>query len=120
MSIEFRWFKGYEIIGCQDYHDIVYAVSYIGGGSTSHSAGNVIRVQNLLEKYTGKCIPTINENWIQSELDELDLIDPDEMSKMCTAVLDGETGDMDEMRERFEWFKKLSDEGFYLSYDACY
>ena len=39
------------------------------------------------------------------------------MSDICQKILDGAEVDEVGMRERIEWFKQLSDEGYYLSYD---
>ena len=51
MSIGFNWFKKYEIIHCvPDHLYDWYELNYLYGKSTCHSAGNVIKVQNLLEK----------------------------------------------------------------------
>ena len=48
MSIGFNWFKSCEIyLADEFYHE--YNLRYLDGGSTSHSAGNIIKVQDLLE-----------------------------------------------------------------------
>ncbi len=118
MSIGFNWFKTYEIIPpIKDYWYDDYSVVFLDGDSTSHSAGNITKVQNLLEKYGGKRIPRINNSWVDSVDYDLELIEPEEMSHMCSRVLATiEVDDMG-MRERIEWFRKLSDEGYYLIYD---
>lgn len=121
MSIGFNWFKDYEIKTvkeniCNGRYD--YAVlKYMGGGDTSHSAGNIIRVQELLEEYGNIRIPEICEDWLK-EGDKLDLVDPKEISKVCKLILDDTKVDEVGMRERIKWFKELSDEGYYLTYDC--
>lgn len=39
------------------------------------------------------------------------------MSKYCEKILEGTEVDVINMRNRFEWFKRLSDEGYYIAYD---
>ena len=70
MSTGFNWFKSYKITihkgtGMFDYDDT--KLEYIGGSDTSHSSGNISKVQDLIEKYSGKRIPTICADWIDSE-----------------------------------------------------
>ena len=98
-----------------DYDDKI--LEYIDGGSTSHSGRNIESVQDLIEKYGGRRIPEIEENWLQSEDEDLHLIEPKEMSDICQRILEGKEVDDVGMRDRIEWFKQLSDEGYYLSYD---
>ena len=117
MSTGFNWFKTYkiEIDDNQFYRDV--HLEYIGGGDTSHSSGNISKVQNLIEKYGGKRIPTICEDFIQSEDEKLKLIEPNEMSEICQKILEETDCDKVDMRDRIEWFKELSDQGYYLTYD---
>lgn len=113
MSIGFNWFKDYEFYLVDElYHD--YNLRYIGGGSTSHSVGNIIKVQNLLEKYGGIRIPIVDTYGVYNKPE---LIDPKMMSDVCSKILSATEVDEVDMRDRIEWFKKLSDEGYYLSYD---
>lgn len=70
----------------------------------------------MLEKY-GNTIPTICEDFIHSEDCKLDLIEPNIMSDVCAKILLGKEVDSVDMRDRIEWFKQLSDEGYYLTYD---
>ena len=123
MSTGFNWFKSYRIhihkgTTMFDYDDS--SIEYIGGGSTSHSSGNIILIQELIEKDSGKRIPTIQGEWLGSEDQDLNLIDPKEMSEICQRILDGYEVDKLDQRSKFEWFKKLSDQGYYLSYDCAY
>lgn len=120
MSTGFNWFKSYKIKIPKGTRMVNYyesTLEYIGGGSTSHSGRNIGKVQDLIEKYSGKEIPTICGDWIESEEYKLPLIEPSEMSKICQKVLNGTEVDEVGMRDRIEWFKELSDQGFYLSYD---
>ena len=59
---------------------------------------------------------------VEGEIDveqdcELDLIEPQVMSDVCAKILENSDVDEVDMRHRIEWFKKLSDDGYYLSYD---
>ena len=120
LSTGFNWFKSYKITVHQGTHMFDYdetKLEYIGGGDTSHSGGNIGKVQDLIEKYGGKRIPTICADWIDSEDYELPLINPEEMSSICGEILQGTEVDEVDMRDRIEWFKQLSDQGYYLTYD---
>lgn len=119
MSKGFNWFKNYKITHmlADHYWYSYYSLSYIDGGSTSHSAGNIIKVQNLIEKYGNKTIPIVNEEWIDSVDYDLELIEPKEMVEICNKILANTECDEVYMRNRIEWFKKLSEEGYYLTYD---
>ena len=94
-----------------------HKLEYIGGGSSSHSGTNIANVQDLIEKYSGKRIPTIEEDFINSEDEDLHLIEPKEMSQICKKILADDEVDKVNMRHRIELFKNLSDEGYFLSYD---
>ena len=117
MSTGFNWFKDYEIKIEEDrfFRDVF--LNYLNGGNTSHSGGNIIKVQELIERYGGVRIPVICEDFIQSEDEKLELIKPSVMSKICEKILQGTEVDEVDMRNRIEWFKKLSDEGYYITYD---
>lgn len=118
MSIGFNWFKQYEIIHCGEGHWYDwYELHYIDGNSTSHSAGNIIKVQDLLEKYGGIRIPNI-KSLDRDNDDKPDLIEPKVVSDVCAKILENSDVDEVDMRDRIEWFKKLSDDGYYLTYDC--
>ena len=117
MSIGFNWFKEYEIIHCEPDHWYGwYELNYLDGDSTSHSAGNIIEVQDLLEKYGDIRIPSI-QRLNRYDDDKPDLVEPNVMSDVCAKILENTDVDIVDMRDRIEWFKRLSDEGYYLSYD---
>lgn len=117
MSTGFNWFKQYEIRHCEPdrWYDW-YELHYLDGNSTSHSAGNIIKVQNLLEKYGDIRIPYI-QRLNRDDEGKPNLIEPKVMAEVCTKILENSDVDEVDMRDRIEWFKKLSDEGYYLSYD---
>lgn len=118
MSTGFNWFKEYEIIHCgEDHWYDWYELHYLDGNSTSHSAGNITKVQDLLEKYGDVRIPYI-KRLNRDEGDKPDLIEPKVVSDVCAKILENSDVDEVDMRHRIEWFKKLSDEGYYLSYDC--
>lgn len=118
MSVGFNWFKEYEIIYSKidPWYDN-YRLFYDGGDSASHSYGNVIIVQNLIKKYSGKRIPQVNEYAINSIDYKIDLIEPSEMVEICNKILANTECDEFDMRDRIEWFKELSENGYYLTYD---
>ena len=117
MSTGFNWFKGYKIKIEEDRFFRDVTLNYLDGDSTSHSCANIIKVQELIEKYSGERIPIICEDFIQSEDEKLPLIEPSVMSQICEKILQGTEVDKVDMRYRIEWFKKLSDEGYYITYD---
>lgn len=116
MSITFRWFNSYKIEGEERPCYSWYRIIYDGGGSTSHSAGNVIRVNNVLDRLGGFRIPYVIKDSINSFDDELDLIKPTMMASMLNKVLQC-SGDLDDMRDRIERMKELSDKGYYICYE---
>lgn len=77
-------------------------LEYIGGDDTSHSAGNIRKVQDLIRKYSGKTVPSICADFIKSEDEKLNLIEPKEMSEICQKILDGTECDEVGMRDRIE------------------
>lgn len=115
MGIHFRWFKDYKIYDLDSHYSPTLQISYLGGGATSHSAGNVRRIQDLLKKYSEIQIPFINEDFIQGK-DDINLVEPFLMKDACQKVLSNESSDINGLRERIEWFIKLSDDGYFISY----
>jgi hypothetical protein len=75
------------------------------------------KIQDLLEKYGGIRIPSI-KRLNRDNGDKPDLIEPKVVSEVCAKILVNSDVDEVDMRYRIEWFKKLSDEGYYLSYDC--
>lgn len=117
MGLGFNWFKEYKIEKSEYFID-EYCVKLLRGDSTSHSYYNVSLVQDLFINKLNISIPRLpNEEWIDSENYDLELIEPEQMSEYCNMILRGTEVDNIDMRNRIEWFKKLSDEGYYLAYD---
>lgn len=128
MGVNFLWFKDYKIEE-SEYHVHYFGIGYpdpacslitfINYDDTSHSYGNVSKLQEIFKKINCE-IPTIQytidydthtaEKYIQSKL-----INPSELSKKCQELLDSDI-DLDDMRDRIEWIKELSDDGYYVSY----
>ena len=77
----------------------------------------LMMLKPLIEKYSGKRIPSISGEYINSADYELDLIEPNEMVEICNKILSGTEVDEVCMRDRIERFKELSEEGYYLAYD---
>ena len=117
MSVGFNWFKDYKLVPWSNYYDVYYELEYIDGDSTSHSGGNIVIVQELLEKYGDIRIPYIEAYGLSKEY-QPDLIEPTTMSKVCGKILENSEVDKVDMGDRIEWFKELSDQGYYLSYNA--
>lgn len=125
MGLDFRWFKDYKILNSGEtyqafghcYYD-EYSIEYIDCSFVSHSYYNVALVKELFEKVIGIQFPRLpNEEWIDSKDYKLKLIKPIDMSKYCEKILNNTKVDNINMRSRFEWFKDLSDKGYYIAYD---
>lgn len=125
MGLGFRWFKDYKILDAGEsylafgfcYYD-EFSIDFIDSDATSHSYHNVSLVRDLFERTVGISFPRLpNEDRIDSKNYKLDLINPLDMSKYCEIILNGTEVDDIDMRSRFEWFKKLSDDGYYIAYD---
>lgn len=125
MGLDFRWFKDYKILNSGEtyqafghcYYD-EYSIEYIDCSFVSHSYYNVALVKELFEKVIGIQFPRLpNEEWIDSKDYRLKFIKPIDMSKYCEKILNNTEVDNINMRSRFEWFKDLSDKGYYIAYD---
>lgn len=122
MGIGFNWFKNYKIIEDEIIigfgSDIEYRVEYLDGDSTSHGYGNRSKLQDIFEKYLNIKIPTINK-WGLYNRPILNLIEPSVMSKYCAKLLENkEVYNLEDMKDRIQWIKEISDEGYYISYDV--
>lgn len=119
MGVGFNWFKDYKIIeekitlGFGGY--IEYRIKYLDRDCTSHGYGNRSKLQSIFRKYLNIEIPTIDDYY--STRVDLDLIKPSLMSSYCDELLDGKEYDLENMRDRIEYIKELSDDGYYISYD---
>ena len=121
MGVGFNWFKKYEVVpevidmGIGKY--TVYNLEHLDGDSTSHSYGNRTKLQNIFRKYLNIEIPTIPD-YCQEDAN-VDLIEPTEMSKLCAKLLENKNEyNLENIEDRIQWIKKLSDEGYYVSYDV--
>lgn len=116
LGVGFNWFTDYEVIeeelDCGFYKIPIQDIKFVNHFSTSHSYGNRAKLQTIFYKYLGMKIPTIMYDY------ELELINPSTMSKLCDKLLQNEDiYDLEDMRDRIEWIKQISDEGFYVCYD---
>lgn len=120
MSRDFYWFKDMEYVKneywfcdriCETYKPIFYDVHH-----TSHSVENIGKVQDMLKKYDCR-IPCISYINVPSERPCLIL--PSDMYMACCKILNSEMK-YPEMRERIEWFKKLSEQNYFLAYEGTW
>lgn len=120
MSRDFYWFKDMEYVKneywfcdriCETYKPIFYDVHH-----TSHSVENIGKVQDMLKKYDCR-IPCISYINVPSE--RPCLITPSDMYMACCKILNSEMK-YPEMRERIEWFKKLSEQNYFLAYEGIW
>ncbi len=120
MGIGFNWFKSYRVIEDEINYgfgrNVEYKIEYLEGNSTSHAYGNRTKLQNIFRKYLNIEIPTI-EKYGLSNIPDLNLIEPCAMSKYCTKLLNNKKYDLEDMTDRIQWLKEISDEGYYVSYD---
>lgn len=119
MSRGINWFKDFkieeEVIDNIFGQDITYNIDFLGGDSTSFSEGNITKYQEAFEKYGDITIPYIDyEYYLKPE--DLEFIDPKILSEVCSKFLSDNILDKDDIKDRIEWFKEMSDKGYYFSF----
>ena len=119
VGVGFNWFKNYKIYERTIFvgfgEDTEYVIEYLDSDYTSHSYGNRAKLQNIFNKYLNIEIPTISGFWHIKP--ELNLIEPPIMSNYCDKLLTNKKYDLEDMQDRIQWIKNLSEEGYYVSYD---
>jgi hypothetical protein len=120
MSRGINWFKDFkieeEIIDYGLVKDSTYKVKLIGGDSTSFSEGNITKYQEAFKKYDDIQIPYRDFEYCYKPTD-LDLIEPKVLSEVCYKILSDCILDKYGIKDRIEWFKELSDKGYYFCFD---
>ena len=124
MGIQFSWFKIYTIdvqenpYGWDPRHDGYRICFGDDGGSVSLGYGSTDELQTWLDKVTGNIIPHISEttDFEKPEYIDAKLCKPADMSALLDKVLNHKDTSED-IKDRLKWFKKLSDEGFYIAYE---
>ena len=122
MGITFTWFKDVKVdereLGMFEYNN---PVEYIDGYDCNHSPGNVIDLQTIFEEYGDVDIPCINKYLFSGTKEELIsmLIPKEKVIDICDKFLNNpDEIDPNDMRDRIEWIKKLSEDGYYISYES--
>lgn len=120
MSIGVNFYKSVELIkhegiGMFDYDRC--ELKYEDNHDTSWSAGNIIKLGNLFEKYTSKNLPITLFEYHDDCLD--DLIEPKDMVKYCDMVLQHKEDKLViRFEDRLNYIKNMSSKGYYVSYDS--
>ena len=124
MGIQFSWFKTYTIetqeksSGWSPQPDEYRICFGDEGGSVSLGYSSTSDIQDRLVDVTGNLIPHISEFRDFDKQEEIDdiLMKPDDMSKLLEIAINHKDIPED-MKDRLAWFKKLSDDGFYIVYE---
>ncbi|MCM1197200.1 MAG: hypothetical protein NC310_09070 [Roseburia sp.] len=112
MGATFRWFNDVTIID-----DSIY--DFIEGDCTSHGYGNTCDICDLFKTETNIQIPNLNYSYRYKDKSELELIEPKDMIKACEKLLKIDNNEIiEKFRDRIEWFKELSEQGFYIAYTS--
>ena len=122
MSRDFYWFKDMEYAKaenetCENVYE-VYKTIFYDGHNTSHSDENIRKVQEMLEKHYCR-IPYFDAGYVAINSLKPELVHPLDMCMACCKILNSEMK-YPEMRERIEWFKKLSEQNYFLAYDRTF
>jgi len=98
--------------GCEYRH-----VEYKDNHDTSWSGCNINKLESLFDKYTElKAIPVVGE---YTENPYKKIVDPYIMSKYCSAILEHNEDDaVKEDKDRIEYIKFMSDNGYYISLES--
>ena len=120
MGLCFHWFRDYQII-MQDetFTRSAYCSDVVlnGGDNTSYGYGRAGDLKELFYEVTKVEFPVICTYAIHSETDDIGLIDPDMMVRYCDTVLSDERVDELGIRDILEFFKELSEQGYYLAFE---
>ena len=124
MGIQFSWFKTYTIETQEnpygwDPRPDEYRICFGDeGGSVSLGYGSTNDIQERLAVITGNIIPHIAETRDFDKPEDIDdlLWKPADMSKLLEIAINHKDVPED-MKDRLVWFKKLSDDGFYIVYE---
>lgn len=124
MGIQFSWFKTYTIdvqenpYGWDPRPDEYRICFGDEGGSVSLGYGSTDELQTWLDEVTGNIIPHISETTDFEKPEDIDtkLCKPEDMSALLDKVLNHKDTSED-IKDRLIWFKKLSDDGFYIVYE---
>lgn len=110
MGANFEWFKDVTIVD-----DYIY--EFTNGDCTSHSYGKSCDICEIFKENTNIEIPSLSYSYRYENKSELNLVDPKNMISACDKLL-RITGndDIEEFRDRIEWFKELSEQGYYIAY----
>lgn len=117
MGITFHWFKGYTVnkTNCE-YDDLIFSKDSDNTGHGNKASLDIY----LMFKDIGHEFPTFDTIYFKEKYLS-SLIPPIKMAKLCDELLQKEDiikkYDID-LKERIEWFKELSEEGYYLLYDV--
>jgi hypothetical protein len=122
MSRGINWFKDFKIeeetIDNIFGQDITYSIDFLGGDSTSFSEGNITKYQEAFKKYGNLEIPYIEyEYHLKPDYLKEIFIDPKILSEVCSKILSDCILDKYDIKNRIEWFKEMSDKGYYFSYN---
>jgi len=123
MSRGINWFKDFkieeEIIDNIFGQDITYSVEFLDGDSTSFSEGNITKYQDAFKKYGNISIPYVEyEYYSKPRYLKERFIEPKTLSEVCSKILSNCILDKYDIKSRIEWFKEMSDKGYYFSFDA--
>lgn len=110
MGASFRWFKDVTIVDN-------YIYEFICSDSTSHGYGRAYDIKELFKVNTNVEIPSLNYSYHYKDKSELKLVDPKDMIIACEKLLKITNNEIiEDFRDRIEWFKDLSENGYYIAY----
>ena len=120
MGRQLFWFTGYEVKA----DNKPFGVSELilkDEHSTSHSYGNSKLIINYFNNKFSYTFPTIPDR-LQLGSDDFDLeelIHQRVMERLCETVLQDSNIDNPLLNVRFDRFKELSEQGYYIAYERC-
>lgn len=117
MSIGVNFYKDVKLIKHGGKYHSWNELRYIDNQDTSWSAGNIIRLANIFEKYTNKELPIVLCEYEDNCLNNL--IQPKDMIEYCDKVLNNANNEeLEEFGYRIRYIKEMSVKGYYVSYDS--